>query len=130
MIRSVEIILYVRDQQRSRDLYSELLRRKPVLDVPGMTEFQLSDGLKLGLMPAAGIAKIIGEALPHPERGHGVPRCELYLHVEDLDLECANAIASGAKQISPKAARDWGDTVAYFADHDGNVIAFAQPVKG
>ena len=125
-MRSVEIILYVRDQAASRDLYSALLRRAPVLDVPGMTEFELTGGVKLGLMPHSGIARILGEALPHPQQADGVPRCELYLQVGDLDLECNNAIASGARLISAKAARDWGDTVAYFADHDGHVIAFAQ----
>ena len=50
-----EFILYVSDQQRSRDLYAVLLDLDPVLDVPGMTEFDLG-GCKLGLMPEEGIA--------------------------------------------------------------------------
>ncbi len=125
-VRSVQFILYVGDQQRSRDFYAQLLRKAPVLDVPGMTEFQLTAEVKLGLMPAEGIARIISGVLPHPEKGAGIPRCELYLHVDDLDLECTNALRCGALSVDEKADRDWGDTVAYFADPDGHVIAFAE----
>lgn len=122
-----EFILYVQDQLRSRDLYRLLLDREPVLDVPGMTEFDLG-GCKLGLMPASGIARIITPALPHPDAGHGVPRCELYLRVDDLDAAIARAMQAGLAVISPAADRDWGDRVAYFADPDGHVIALATPL--
>ena len=122
-----EFILYVQDQQRSRDLYRVLLDREPVLDVPGMTEFDLG-GCKLGLMPASGIARIITPALPHPDAGHGVPRCELYLRVDDLDATIARAVQAGLVVISSVADRDWGDRVAYFADPDGHVIALAVPL--
>lgn len=122
-----EFILYVQDQQRSRDLYRVLLDREPVLDVPGMTEFDLG-GCKLGLMPASGIARIITPALPHPDAGHGVPRCELYLRVDDLDAAIARARQAGLVVISSVADRDWGDRVAYFADPDGHVIALAVPL--
>ena len=122
-----EFILYVQDQQRSRDLYRVLLDREPVLDVPGMTEFDLG-GCKLGLMPASGIARIITPALPHPDAGHGVPRCELYLRVDDLDAAIARARQAGLIVISSVADRDWGDRVAYFADPDGHVIALAVPL--
>lgn len=122
-----EFILYVQDQQRSRDLYRVLLDREPVLDVPGMTEFDLG-GYKLGLMPASGIARIITPALPHPDAGHGVPRCELYLLVTDLDTAIARAVQAGLAVVSLAADRDWGDRVAYFADPDGHVIALAVPL--
>ena len=49
--------LYVEDQKRSREFYQELLMSEPVLDVPGMTEFRLSDAHILGLMPEKGIKK-------------------------------------------------------------------------
>jgi hypothetical protein len=41
-------ILYVQDQQRSRDLYRVLLDREPMLDVPGMTEI-VPDGHVIAL---------------------------------------------------------------------------------
>ncbi len=79
-------------------------------------------------MPNAGIAKILGYTTPHPETGTGIPRCELYLHVEDLEKEFENAIQAGAKVISKIAERNWGDRVGYLADPDGHVIALAEKI--
>lgn len=126
MYKQIEIIFYVSDQYRSSGFYENLLGTAPVLNVPGMTEFELMQGLKLGLMPEGGIAKIITPALPHPNEAAGIPRCELYLSVEDVEATYKNALACGATPISPVLDRDWGDRVAYVADPDGHVIAFAQ----
>ena len=121
-----ETILYVANQQASTDFYEKLFRQKADLNVPGMTEFGLSDTCKLGLMPNDGIAKILKDKIPHPQTGQGIPRCELYFYVADVATEYANAITLGAKEISGIENRDWGDKVCYFADLDGHVIAFAE----
>jgi predicted enzyme related to lactoylglutathione lyase len=126
MIKHFEIILYVADQEKSKEFYSTILGKVPSLDVPGMTEFTLADNLKLGLMPDNGIAKIVSPVLPHPSSGNGIPRCELYLSVDDLETIYELAIQSGAKEVSKITLRDWGDTVGYVADFDGHVIAFAK----
>lgn len=128
-ILHTEIILYVEDQQRSAKFYSRLFRKNPELNVPGMTEFKLSENCKLGLMSNNGIAKILSNKTPHPQSGNGIPRCELYLTVDDLEAEFENALQSGAKLISPAEDRDWGDRVCYFADPDGHIIAFAEKLK-
>ena len=125
-IRSVEVILYVADQARSARFYREVLGREPVLDVPGMTEFALGGGTKLGLMPDDGIAALLGPRLPHPSDGTGIPRCELYLVVADARAAHARAVAAGALAVSEVAARSWGDEAGYVADPDGHVVAFAQ----
>lgn len=125
-IQHIETILYVKDQNRSTEFYSKLFRKSPSLNVPGMTEFVLAQNVKLGLMPNTSIQKILSGKTPHPEEGNGVPRCELYLQVSDIQFEFKNAIDSGALLISEIQERDWGDTVCYFADPDGHVIAFAQ----
>lgn len=78
-ISFIHAILYVEDQQKSTDFYSKIFRKKTDLNVPGMTEFQLTENFKLGLMPNTGIAKILQEHTPYPESGNGIPRCELYL---------------------------------------------------
>ncbi|MBI3259787.1 MAG: lactoylglutathione lyase [Ignavibacteriae bacterium] len=124
-IEQCEIILYVADQAKSRDFYSAVLQRTPVLDVPGMTEFILSDNLKLGLMPENGIAKILNDKTPHPATGNGIPRCELYLLVDSIEEVFVNALNIGAKEVSAIQNRDWGDRVGYVADPDGHIIAFA-----
>lgn len=125
LINHYEIIFYVADQKRSRDFYSSLLAKEPSLDVPGMTEFILSSNLKLGLMPENGIAKFLSDKVPHPSSGNGIPRCELYLLVENSYNFYQYAVSLGAKEISPVSIRDWGDKVGYVSDFDGHIIAFA-----
>ncbi|HRB30535.1 MAG TPA: hypothetical protein PK872_03390 [Ferruginibacter sp.] len=125
-IQLLETILYVNDQQASAVFYTKLFRQDPDLNVPGITEFQLSANCKLGLMPNKGIAKILSDKTPHPDQGNGIPRCELYFYVEDIQLEFDNATKIGAKLISPIEYRNWGDKVCYFTDIDGHIIAFAE----
>ena len=123
-VRSTHIILYVKDQNLSRDFYEELLRLKPLIHVPGMTEFQLHSNVSLGLMPNTSIAKIITPAMLDPASGTGIPRCELYLYVSNVDELLENLC--DVKVISPIENRSWGDRAFYIADPDGHVIAFAQ----
>ncbi len=125
----IQFILYVADQNRSKLFYEEVLQTSPILDVPGMTEFQLGLGCKLGLMPESGIAKIISPTAPHPSSGNGIPRCELYLHVEDIEAYAQRSVSAGAKLISPPSDRDWGEFVVYLMDPDGHILAFSQVNK-
>ncbi|HMR46552.1 MAG TPA: lactoylglutathione lyase [Bacteroidia bacterium] len=124
----IETILYVNNQQESAVFYTKLFRQKPDLNVPGMTEFILAPNCKLGLMPNYGIAKILSDKTPHPNLGNGIPRCELYYYVENIELEFDNAINAGAHLISPIIDRDWGDRACYFSDPDGHIIVFAQKI--
>lgn len=121
-----QFIIYVADQQRSTDFYRKLLAKEPSLDVPGMTEFELSPSLKLGLMPESGIAKIIEEKTQHPANGSGIPRCEIYLVTEDIAPYYKRAAELGALLVNDTADRNWGHKVCYFSDFDGHIIAFAE----
>ncbi|MCP4547402.1 MAG: glyoxalase [bacterium] len=123
-------ILYVEDQNRSRDFYSAVLRMKPVLDVPGMTEFSLFEHGSLGLMTETGIKRLLGDALPDPAQAQGVPRVELYLRISDIAAAHTRALAHGGKEIKPPQAMPWGDNVAYSLDPDGHVLALAEPQAG
>ena len=127
-IKLIETILYVSNQQKSTEFYQRIFRKNADLNVPGMTEFVIAENFMIGLMPNSSISKILADKLPHPELGNGIPRCELYFHVENIELEFRNAIENGAKLISSIENRDWGDKVCYFADLDGHVIAFAQKI--
>lgn len=125
-INIFEIILYVENQEISREFYEKIFRKPPDLNVAGMTEFKISDKCILGLMPNMGISKILNHLMPDPSSGKGIPRCELYLYVDDIEYEFENAIKSGAKLISPITDQNWGDRACYFADPDGHIIAFAK----
>lgn len=122
----IEFILYVENQNLSRDFYASLFDLVPILDVPGMTEFQLSQSVKLGLMPNDGMAKILGNKTPHPSTGSGIPRCELYLKILNALAYLERGVQLGGIEISPMKNRDWGDYVGYLADLDGHVLAFAE----
>lgn len=121
-----QFILFVADQNKSTNFYRELLCKEPSLEVPGMTEFELAPSLKLGLMPENGIAKIIEEKTQHPANGNGVPRCEMYLLLEDLNPYYERAKALDAVLVSETSDRDWGHKACYFQDPDGHIIAFAE----
>ena len=122
----MEFILYVADQEKSKLFYAKILNKEPVLHVPGMTEFSLGENCILGLMPERGIKRLLGSVLPDPALANGVPRAELYLKVEDPAGYHSRALECGAKPLSGLERRDWGDIVAYVADPDGHIIAFAQ----
>ncbi|MCP5061706.1 MAG: lactoylglutathione lyase [Ignavibacteriae bacterium] len=124
----IEFIIYVKEQTKSKEFYENLLQIEPSLNVPGMTEFKLSENVKLGLMPENGIVKIISNKLPHPRKGNGIPRCELYLKMKKPNEYIKRGIELGGKEISKLQDRDWGDKVGYIADLDGHIIAFAESI--
>lgn len=99
-MKEIEFILYVANQEKSSYYYQQLLEIIPSLNVPGMTEFELTDGVKLGLMPEDGIAKIVTDKAPHPKLGNGIPRCELYLKVKNAAEFLKRGVLLGGKEIS------------------------------
>lgn len=125
-ITTATTILYVNNQQLSTDFYTKLFRQEPDLNVPGMTEYGISDTCKIGLMPYSSIENILSNYSPKPSLGGGIARCELYLYVTNVEQEFDNAIRIGAKLISAINERDWGDKACYFSDPDGHIIAFAE----
>ena len=125
MTTASHFILYVADQTRSTAFYTAVLGQEPTLDVPGMTEFALPGGGVLGLMPVAAIQRLLGATLPDPLAAPGIPRCELYLVMEQPAACHARALAAGAMELSPLLQRNWGHHAAYSLDLDGHVLAFA-----
>lgn len=123
---TAHFILYVQDQATSTAFYTRVLGQQPRLFVPGMTEFQIGEQAVLGLMPVAGVRRLLGAAIPDPAVAAGIPRAELYLLTPDPDACHLRALTAGAEELSPMAPRDWGHRAAYSLDPDGHVLAFAQ----
>lgn len=128
MIHRAHLIFFVRDQAESTRFYSHVLGVAPSLNVPGMTEIEIGTGTILGLMPEAGITRLLPTV--DPTKAAGVPRAELYLMVDDPGAYHARALAAGGREISPLGPRDWGHEAAYSADLDGHILAFARPHTG
>lgn len=77
-------------------------------------------------MPESGILRLLDlSSLRLPDLSH--IRGELYLVVDDPAAYHERALSVGARELSPLARRDWGDTAAYSLDPNGYVLAFAQP---
>ena len=127
-MNTAHFILYVKDQELSSKFYEAVLGRKPRLHVPGMTEFLLNDGAVLGLMPEAGIKRLLGESMINLSEGTGISRSELYLILENPDQYHKRALDFGAKELSPMSKRAWGHMAAYSSDPDGHVLAFASHI--
>ena len=125
-MEAAHLILYVRDQARSTEFCRLALGLNARLNVPGMTEFELRAGCVLGLMPEAGIRRLLGDVLPDPVAGRSGARAELYLVVEDAGAAHRRAIAAGGVELAAVAKRSWGHRVGYVLDPDGHVLAFAQ----
>lgn len=120
MISAIHPILFVADQRRSRDFYAFVLEIEPCLDVPGMTEFPLQPGCRLGLMPRAGAERLLGAL--------GAAGCEgeLYCFVDEPGAYAARALSAGAELVSALQLRNWGDEAVYLRDPDGHLLAFAR----
>ena len=119
------LILFVRDQSVATEFYRRVLEAEPRLEVPGMTEFQLTEHSALGLMPEAGIQRLLGDRLRSPQSAAGIPRAELYLRVGNPGAYHQRALDQGATEQDRLCRRDWGDDVAYSTDLDGHLLAFA-----
>ena len=119
-------ILYVKDQGASTRFYERVLDQEPTLNVPGMTEFSLSETSVLGLMPESGIKQLLGEPLPDPSNARGIPRAEIYLVVNDASRYLGRALQNGATLLSELTLRNWGQKVGYCLDLDSHVLAFAE----
>ena len=119
-------ILYVRDQDASAQFYRKVLAREPSLNVPGMTEFQISNESILGLMPEKGIKQLLGKAIEDPETTNGIARAELYLMVLEPQKFLDRALEAGGRILSKIELRSWGHMAGYVADLDGHVVAFAE----
>jgi steroid delta-isomerase-like uncharacterized protein len=123
-------ILAVDDLPRSVDFYRRAFGWALAVDVPVYAELALPGGMRLGLYGREGFARAAGAAPGRPAAGApgAVAPTELYLHVDDLDAAVERLAAAGARPLSARAARDWGDEAAYFTDPDGHVVVVARPL--
>ena len=123
-------VLFVADQAAATAFYSAVLARQPRLDVPGMTEIALAAGAILGLMPEAGIRRLLPDLpeLPGPGAVRAAPRGELYLLVADPEGHLTRLAAAGGRLLDPVRPRDWGHRAGYGLDLDGHLVVFAAPI--
>ncbi len=116
----------MQNQERSTQFYQKLLGCTARLNVPGMTEIDLTENSILGLMPYNGIAKLLADKIDEPTYKPRQPKAEIYLIVSNIEMYIKNADEAGAVLLDSLKLRDWGHNVVYYTDIDGYVIAFAE----
>jgi len=124
-------ILAVRDLARAVTFYDAALGWPHVVDAPVYVELDAgggSGGARVGLYERNGWGRNTGRVPTAIADGELAPT-ELYLRADDLDAAIARLRAAGARELSPRAARPWGEEAAYFADPDGNVVVVARPIE-
>jgi uncharacterized protein len=121
----MHLVLAVADVDRAHAFYREVFGWTSHLEWPGeYTELVVSNEDRLGLYRRDGYAESAG-AEPVELNGH-VSTAYLYVRVDDLDETIERLGRAGARKLSPRSRRGWGEEAAYFADPDGNVVAVAR----
>ena len=119
-------IIYVEDLEKTKIFYELLFSIKPIIEEPGMCEFELLDGSTLGIMPNTSLEKLFGKNFEKQKRKKALPSTEFYFILENPLHYHNRALQLGASEIREFAKMDWGDKVAYSINHDGHILAFAE----
>ena len=128
-MNSTIFIIYVDDIDKTKMFYELLLENKPMVDEPGMCEFELPDKSILGIMPNSNLEKLFGEKFKVEKHRKALPNIELYIFVDSALSFHKRAVQLGATEIREFTEMDWGDKVAYSITHDGHILAFAEKIK-
>ncbi len=123
------IIIYVDDLDKTKMFYEILFDIKPIIDEPGMCEFELPNNTTLGIMPNSSFEKLFGEDYIFNEKKKSSPKFELYFQVKNPEAFHKKAKQLGALELRKFEKMDWGDRAAYSINHDGHILAFAERVK-
>lgn len=125
--RFVLLVLAVEDLPRAVAFYRAAFDLRPLVEAPSYVELALGNGMRLGLYRRESFGINTGQAPARITQG-AIAATEIYLYCDDLDAQIGRLEAAGARLLSPRAPRDWGDEAAYFADGDGNVLVVARPL--
>jgi predicted enzyme related to lactoylglutathione lyase len=104
----MHLVLAVADVDRAHAFYREVFGWTSHLEWPGeYTELVVSNEDRLGLYRRDGYAESAG-AEPVELNGH-VSTAYLYVRVDDLDETIERLGRAGARKLSPRSRRGWGE---------------------
>lgn len=126
IVAAMQVIFAVRDLARSLEFYEQAFDwpRNEWIDYQNYVELIPPDGGALGLYERDGFAETVGAEPVEPD-GRIAP-AYVYVRVDDVQAAVERIEAAGGRPLSPLRPRSWGETAAWFADPDGNVVAVAQ----
>ena len=122
----MQVIIAVTDLAVSLDFYERALGwpRNGRIDYAIYVELLAPDGGALGLYERAGFEQTVGAPPAEIPEGRVAP-AYLYVRVDDVGPTLRRIESAGGRALSPLARRAWGESAAWFADPDGNVLAVA-----
>jgi len=123
----MQVVFSVAELARSLDFYDRAFAwpRNEQIDYTNYVELLPPGGGALGLYERDGYAELVGAAPAEIPEGR-VSAAYLYVRVDDVEAAVRQLEAAGGRSLGELAARPWGETAAWFADPDGNVVAVAQ----
>jgi uncharacterized protein len=124
----MQVIFAVADLSRSLSFYERAFGwpRNEWIDYANYVELLPPTGGSLGLYERDGYEQLVGvKPVVIPE--DSVSPAYLYVRVEDVEEAVRRIEEAGGRPLGNLAPRSWGETAAWFADPDGNVVAVAQP---
>ena len=124
-VSHVLTILAVEELQPSVEFYRAAFGWDVEVETPVYVELRVPGGQRIGLYQREGFGRNTGQVPTKIPAGELAP-CELYFFAEDLDAAMAQLTRAGARELSPRSLRPWGDEAAYFADPTGNVLVLAR----
>ncbi|HQY60126.1 MAG: VOC family protein [Myxococcales bacterium] len=125
LVRHTLTILAVERLAESVAFYRAAFAWPEAVETPVYVELALPGGQRLGLYEREAFGRNTGQVPARVPAG-ALSTTELYLHADDLEAAIAALEAAGARCLSPRAPRPWGDEAAYFADPSGNVLVVAR----
>jgi catechol 2,3-dioxygenase-like lactoylglutathione lyase family enzyme len=123
-IDAMQVIFAVSDLTRSLAFYERAFDwpRNDRVDFANDVELLPPDGGAVGLYERSGFAAQVGAAPVAIENGAAAP-AYLDVRVRDVAAAAARLDAAGGRRLTPLARRAWGESAAWFADPDGDVVA-------
>jgi catechol 2,3-dioxygenase-like lactoylglutathione lyase family enzyme len=116
-------VIFVRDINRSRQFYEDLLHQKVALDFGPNVGFER--GLALWQVDHAS-QMIFGSAGDAGQLGHR--NIELYFETDDLDTICQHVTEAGVPFIHPIHEQPWGQRAFRVYDPDGHIVELGEPM--
>ncbi len=119
-------VFAVSDVERAVGFYQSVFGWSRRADFPIYVELELPDGRGVAFYERNAFGANVG-VVPPPVAEGQLTGAELYLRCEDLDAVIGRLEEAGARLLSARAVRNWGEEVAYYADPEGNTIAVTGP---
>lgn len=127
IINKVHIILDTKDLSKSKMFYSILFDTQPIVEDNNIVEFEIVPGFIIGLQTRELKEKIFDPDIYSKYSRESGSGSEIYIECDNAESMHRKALSLGCLELSPFTRMDWGHRAGYSINHDGHILAFAEP---